>query len=107
MGKDYALPEDRVCLASDPCKEPGTGHEDDCKDCITGCAATFREAMKERRLRKESRDEVPELPRRPAKSFCVAALATAGEPDPLEGVFKQVGSFSEAIFFVKRLHCPD
>ena len=29
--------------------------------------------------------------RRPAKSFCVAKLSVAGEPEPLEGVYKQVG----------------
>ena len=35
-------------------------------------------------------NQVREL-RRPAKSFCVAKLSVAGEPEPLEGVFKQVG----------------
>ena len=35
--------------------------------------------------------------RRPAKSFCVAKLSVAGEPEPLEGVFKQVSTMAMAM----------
>lgn len=103
MGKDYALPAERVCLAGQECTDlPAVENGDVCtsekkcnkKDCLTGCAATFREAMEEVRKKKEEReaekeDELREI-RRPAKSFCVARLVTAGDPEPLEGVYKQV-----------------
>lgn len=65
------------------------------KTCLTGCAATFREAMEENRRAKEERaiereGEQPVPSCRPTKSFCVAKLAVAGQPDPLEGTYKQV-----------------
>jgi len=92
MGKE-ASPLEPGSEQSDQHQE----EEEDCKECqakrcITGCAQTFREAMEENRrakAAKEDQDEVREL-RRPAKSFCVAKLAVAGEPEPLEGSYKQV-----------------
>ena len=47
----------------------------------------MRKKKEEREAEKE--DELREI-RRPAKSFCVARLVTAGDPEPLEGVYKQV-----------------
>jgi len=92
MGKE-ASPVD----CSEPLHNNCEEEEEDCKQCqakkcLTGCAQTFREAMEENRrakAAKEEQDEVREL-RRPAKSFCVAKLSVAGEPEPLEGVYKQV-----------------
>jgi len=62
-------------------------------ECLTGCAATFREAMQENRRLKEAsreRDLERQMERRPAKSFCVSSLLTAGEALPIEGLYDQV-----------------
>jgi len=60
-------------------------------DCLTGCAATFREAMEEGRRIREATPRMEYKPR-PAKSFCVSSLLTAADPFPIEGVYEQFDS---------------
>ena len=56
----------------------------------------MRKKKEEREAEKE--DELREI-RRPAKSFCVARLVTAGDPEPLEGVYKQVKGCGSSAWF--------
>ena len=56
----------------------------------------MRKKKEEREAEKE--DELREI-RRPAKSFCVARLVTAGDPEHLEGVYKQVKGCGSSAWF--------
>jgi len=75
--------------------QPDCDHEngdkcDHCqhKNCLTGCAKTYREAREEMKEKQRSKSREPEPEEREIKPFDLSKLAPP-LPDPFEGTYKQ------------------